>query len=249
MAEASRSFDLTPSEIEGWVEDAKRGMENSLRANPLDIREQYEKQLKDLQEAYGEAMLELRARKKLAALMEREDGQLIRTLHEGLLADGIAVSIAKLCTWFGVPRRTVYYKPTKAAPKVEDRFAVPIKAMIEANPSFGYRTVAGCWGSTVRPRTPLVRVSGPNDGAADLPDQGLAGPQARHRHAAADRGGALGRHGAERALVDGSGAGLDRQGWLGVARPGDRLPQARTWAGTCHVRARPRPPAPRSSTP
>ncbi|WP_444460644.1 hypothetical protein [Rhodobacter capsulatus] len=56
---------------------------------------------------------------------------MIRTLHEGLLADGIAVSIAKLCTWFGVPRRTVYYKPTKAAPKVDDRFAVPIKAMIE----------------------------------------------------------------------------------------------------------------------
>ncbi|WP_318527925.1 DUF1153 domain-containing protein [Albidovulum sediminicola] len=75
IAEASRSFDLAPSEIEGWVEDARRGMENSLRANPLDIREQYEKQLKDLQEAYGEAMLELRARKKLQALMEREDGQ------------------------------------------------------------------------------------------------------------------------------------------------------------------------------
>lgn len=71
---ASRSFDLTPSEIEGWVEDAKRGMENSLRANPLDIREQYEKQLKDLQEAYGEAMLELRARKKLQALLDAQDG-------------------------------------------------------------------------------------------------------------------------------------------------------------------------------
>ena len=56
VAEASRSFDLSPSEIEGWVEDAMRGMENSLRANPLDIREQYQKQLKDLQEAYGEAM-------------------------------------------------------------------------------------------------------------------------------------------------------------------------------------------------
>jgi transposase-like protein len=74
VAEASRSFDLSPSEIEGWVEDAERGMENSLRTNPLDIREQYEKQLKDLQEAYGEAMLDLRARKKLAALMERENG-------------------------------------------------------------------------------------------------------------------------------------------------------------------------------
>lgn len=65
VAEASRLFDLSPSEIEGWIEDAKRGMENCLRANPLDIREQYEKQLKDLQEAYGEEMLELRTRKKL----------------------------------------------------------------------------------------------------------------------------------------------------------------------------------------
>jgi transposase-like protein len=29
VAEASRSFDLSPSEIEGWIEDPKRGMENS----------------------------------------------------------------------------------------------------------------------------------------------------------------------------------------------------------------------------
>lgn len=50
-AEASRAYDLSPSEIEGWVDDAKRGMENALRANPLESREQYEKQLKDLQQA------------------------------------------------------------------------------------------------------------------------------------------------------------------------------------------------------
>ena len=43
-------------------------MENALRTNPLEIREQYEKQLKELQEAYGEAMLELRVRKKFQAL-------------------------------------------------------------------------------------------------------------------------------------------------------------------------------------
>lgn len=67
---------------------------------------------------------------------------MIRTLHEGLLADGIRVSLVKLCACFGVPRRTVYYKPTKVAPKVDLRFAEPIKAMIEENPSFGYRTVA-----------------------------------------------------------------------------------------------------------
>ena len=73
VSEASRSFDLTPSEVESWVEDGKRGMENALRANPLDVREQYERQLKDLQEAYGEAMLELRARKKLQSLLGEDE--------------------------------------------------------------------------------------------------------------------------------------------------------------------------------
>lgn len=73
VAEASRAFDLTPSEIETWVDEAKRGMENALRAKPMDIREQYEKQLKELQEAYGEAMLELRARKKLQSLLGEDN--------------------------------------------------------------------------------------------------------------------------------------------------------------------------------
>ena len=73
VSEASRSYDLSPSEIEGWIDDARKGMENALRANPLDVKEQYEKKLSDLQEAYGEAMLELRARKKLQALLDAED--------------------------------------------------------------------------------------------------------------------------------------------------------------------------------
>jgi hypothetical protein len=38
-------------------------MENALKAKPEDIREHYESQPKALQEAYGDAMLELRARK------------------------------------------------------------------------------------------------------------------------------------------------------------------------------------------
>ena len=73
VAEASRSFDIPPSEIEGWVEEGKRGMENALKARPLEIKEQYERQIKDLQEAYGEAMLELRARKKLQSLLGEEE--------------------------------------------------------------------------------------------------------------------------------------------------------------------------------
>lgn len=73
VSEASRAYDLSPSEIEGWVEEAKAGMEYALRAKPRDVREQYERQLKELQEAYGEAMLELRARKKLQSLLDEEE--------------------------------------------------------------------------------------------------------------------------------------------------------------------------------
>jgi transposase-like protein len=73
VSEASRSFDLPPSEIEEWVEEAKKGMENALRSKPLEVREQYERQLKELQEAYGEAMLELRARKKLQSLLGEDE--------------------------------------------------------------------------------------------------------------------------------------------------------------------------------
>ena len=73
VAEASRRFDVPPSEIEDWIDSGKGGMENALRAKPEDVREQYDRQLKDLQEAYGEAMLELRARKKLQSLLGKDE--------------------------------------------------------------------------------------------------------------------------------------------------------------------------------
>jgi len=65
-------------------------MDNALRAKPEDVREQYERQLKELQEAYGEAMLELRARKKWRPCWAV-------TIQQGLRAEGVAVSMSKLC--------------------------------------------------------------------------------------------------------------------------------------------------------
>ena len=67
---------------------------------------------------------------------------MILGLQQGLREDGIEVSLVKLCQWFGVARRTVYYRATKGQPKLQEQFVKPIKAMIEENPSFGYRTVA-----------------------------------------------------------------------------------------------------------
>jgi transposase-like protein len=73
VAEASRAYDLAPSEIEEWVEDGRKGMENALRAKPLEIKEQYDKQIRELQEAYGEAMLQMRVLKKYQSLLADDD--------------------------------------------------------------------------------------------------------------------------------------------------------------------------------
>ena len=35
VAEASRTYDMPPSEIEEWVEEGRKGLENALRAKPL----------------------------------------------------------------------------------------------------------------------------------------------------------------------------------------------------------------------
>ena len=71
IEEASREHDLTPSEIERWIDDAEAGMENALKANPEDVAEQYEKQLSDLKEAYGEAMLEVKFLKSCSGISHR----------------------------------------------------------------------------------------------------------------------------------------------------------------------------------
>ena len=71
--ESSRQFDLSLSKVEPWIDKAKAGMENALKAKLEGIREQYETQLKTLPEAYGEALLELRAREKWEALLAKKD--------------------------------------------------------------------------------------------------------------------------------------------------------------------------------
>lgn len=58
-----------------------------MRTKPLEVREEYERQLKELQAAYGEAMLELRARKKTQSLLRGRE--MIGTIRQGLKAEGL----------------------------------------------------------------------------------------------------------------------------------------------------------------
>lgn len=58
VAEAAHIHDLTPAKVELEMVDA-------FRSNPRDIAGRYEKRIEELQPAYGEAMLELKPRRKL----------------------------------------------------------------------------------------------------------------------------------------------------------------------------------------
>ena len=93
VAEASRAYDLPPSEIEDWVEEGKRGMENALRTKPLEVREEYERQLKELQAAYGEPMLELRCQRRLNSDPLIPDSVGVNLTHPGPLTAGIWSSL------------------------------------------------------------------------------------------------------------------------------------------------------------
>jgi len=87
---------------------------------------------------------------------------MIRSIQQGLADDGITVPVTKLCRWFDVPRRTVYYQPVKSPPKVDPVFADPIKAMIEQEPSFGYRTVAHLLGFNKNTVQRIFQIKGCN---------------------------------------------------------------------------------------
>ena len=70
---------------------------------------------------------------------------MILGLQKQLKDDGLEVSLVKLCRWFEVPRRTVYYTPTEAQPKLQERFVMPIKAMIEETPHSAIARWRTCW--------------------------------------------------------------------------------------------------------
>lgn len=73
VAEVSRQHDLTPSEIERWLDEGIGNMENGFRSKPRDVREAYERRLDEAHAALGEAQLEIKALKKLQRLLGEDE--------------------------------------------------------------------------------------------------------------------------------------------------------------------------------
>ncbi len=67
---------------------------------------------------------------------------MIASVRQGLKDEGVTLPLSRLCEWFEVPRRTMYYRSRRKPPVLQERFVRPIKALIEREPSYGYRTVA-----------------------------------------------------------------------------------------------------------
>jgi putative transposase len=67
---------------------------------------------------------------------------MILQIQRGLREDGITVPMTKLCRWFDVPQRTVYHSPLKPTRRFRTDLLCRSNTMIEAEPSFGYRTDA-----------------------------------------------------------------------------------------------------------
>lgn len=82
------------------------------------------------------------------------------SVQQGLKDEGVSVPMTKLCRWFGVARRTTYYKPSRSPAKVNAELATPIKAVIEAEPSFGYRTIAALLGMNMNTVQGIFQLKG-----------------------------------------------------------------------------------------
>jgi len=59
-----------------------------------------------------------------------------------LEAEGKRVSLSKLCTILGLPRRSFYYRPVERVRKLNEELVGKVKEIIEKFPSYGYRMIS-----------------------------------------------------------------------------------------------------------
>ena len=96
------------------------------------------------------------------------------TLQSEMRTEGIEVSIAKLCRWFGVARSTFYYTPEKAPspPVIDAEICEQIRAVIEENPTHGVRMITAvvrrkCHGARNSPHSWASKSPHPPDPRGD----------------------------------------------------------------------------------
>lgn len=59
-----------------------------------------------------------------------------------MIGEGHHVTISQLCRWFGIPRRSFYYRPKTREKRLDPKRVEKVKEKMEAFPSYGYRRLA-----------------------------------------------------------------------------------------------------------
>lgn len=57
-------------------------------------------------------------------------------------SEGKTVTLSQIAKWFGIPRRTLYYRPRKRIRRVSAELESHVKMMMEKFPTYGYRRIA-----------------------------------------------------------------------------------------------------------
>lgn len=73
LVDVCRQNDLKQSEVESWINTFVSSGTQGLKTNAKDQQVETERQIKEMQAKIGELVLELDARKKLQALLDREE--------------------------------------------------------------------------------------------------------------------------------------------------------------------------------
>ncbi|MGS9097292.1 hypothetical protein ACQWHW_24545, partial [Salmonella enterica subsp. enterica serovar Infantis] len=73
---------------------------------------------------------------------------------------GAVVSVVQACRGAGVSRRSYYYQPTKAKPRVNEHLATRVTRIITDLPYAGYRTVAWLLGEHKNTSQRLFQIKG-----------------------------------------------------------------------------------------
>lgn len=73
IIDVCRQNDLKQSEVESWINTFISSGTHGLKINTKEQQIETERQIKDMQAKIGELVLELDARKKLQALLDREE--------------------------------------------------------------------------------------------------------------------------------------------------------------------------------
>ncbi|GAB3338742.1 hypothetical protein GCM10027512_05770 [Chromohalobacter beijerinckii] len=74
--------------------------------------------------------------------------------------EGHVVSLAQLCRWLGLLRRTLYYRPKPRRRVINTELASRVKLTLERFPAYGYRRLACVLGENRKPIQRILQLQG-----------------------------------------------------------------------------------------